>query len=158
MNKFVAGAYLNDSFGDFSLGDEEDDDENEDTYVDCYPPFSKDVMSKESYGGDNLDPAIASAFKFSKLDYDFSFEGKSGKYPSEGFIVDLPLDVDSFEETVNKLENAQWLDGHTRAVTIAIVSYNYNLKTYVLSTFVFEFNSGGGCYPSHRHYPFRVTL
>lgn len=151
-NEFVTRAYANDSDSEEFLVNGEDD------LTDRYPPFSKDVMSTETYGGEGLDPAIASAFKFSKLEYDFDIEGKSGEYPAEGFIVDLPLDVDSFEEVFDKLEEAKWLDDQTRVVTIAIVSYNYNIETYVLSMIAFEFNSGGGCYPSARHYPFRVSL
>ena len=156
VNKYVEHAYNNESSDDIFGSDDLLEGSPAFTYT--YPPYSSDVMSKETYGGDALDPSIASAFNFSKLDYDFEFEGKNNLYPSEGFIADLPMDVESFEETFNKLQEAKWLDSQTRAVTLAVVSYNYNIKTYVLSTFVFEFNSGGGCYPSYKHYPFRVDL
>ena len=154
-NEYVERVYSNES-SDSLFGDDTSERATAHSYF--YPPYSDDVESKETYGGDNLDPSIASAFSFSKLNYGFKFEGKSGYYPPDGFIIDLPLDIESFETTFTKLQEAKWLDGQTRVVTLAVVSYNYNIKTYVFSTFVFEFNSGGGCYSSFRHYPFRVDL
>lgn len=127
-------------------------------YVDCYPVYSEETRSTESYGEGTIDPRIASGFKFSKLKYYDKIKGINAKYPTEGFIVDLPLDVEEIDELIDVLKDSNWIDQQTSAVTISIAAYNYNLKVYILGEYLVEFSVGGSCRVRPQYYPFRVNL
>lgn len=154
QNKYVVEAYLNESDSDYSYDPESEDDD----YVDCYPVYSESSKSTESYGGDNIDPRIADGFKFSKLKYYDKIKGINAKYPTEGFIIDLPLDVEEIDELIDVIKDSDWIDQQTRAVTISIAAYNYNLKVYILAEYLVEFSVGGSCRTRPQYYPFRVNL
>ena len=149
-NKYVLEAYSNDSDSDSTYGN---DDE-----VDCYPVYSEATRSTESYGEGPIDPRIASGFHFSELKYYDKIKGINAKYPTEGFIVDLPLDVEEIDEVIDELDKSNWIDQQTSAVTILIAAYNYNLKVYILSEYLVEFNVGGSCRVKPQFFPFRVNF
>ena len=151
VNKYVTDAYFNASSSQSA-------DEGEDSFVDCYPVYSEETKSTESYGGDAIDPRIADGFKFSRLRYYDKIHGINANYPTEGFIIDLPLDVEEIDELIDVIKDANWIDQQTSAVTISIAAYNYNLKVYILSEYLVEFSVGGSCRVRPQYYPFRVNL
>lgn len=154
QNKYVLEAYSNDSDSTSVYGSGSDLG-----YVDCYPVYSEETRSTESYGDpESIDPRIASGFQFSKLKYYDKIKGINANYPAEGFIVDLPLDVEEIDELIDELKDSNWIDQQTSAVTISIAAYNYNLKVYILGEYLVEFSVGGSCRVRPQYYPFRVNL
>jgi len=78
---------------------------------------------------------------------DFPFSGLAYTYDADGFVADLPTDIDKAEAMLRILEQRQWVCAGTRAVVVRFWTYNPVLTIVYAGTVLFEMPSGGGVIP-----------
>lgn len=71
-------------------------------------------------------------------------------YPPNGYVIDLPSLPGQAVQTVNDLQEYDWIDHRTSAVIAEINTYHSSTNTFVTDQFLFEFTSVGfSVIPSH---------
>jgi len=78
-----------------------------------------------------------------------SLSGRAGQYPQGGFVVDIPLNMTLGEATafVSQLEDDNFVDTYTRAITLEVIAFSPPLEMYSFVTQLVEFPLGGGALP-----------
>ena len=95
------------------------------------------------------------------------FAGRHAKYWCDGNALILPFNytkatakkriLELKEGVQNKNnETVKWVDQATRLLIVEFVTYNKHLRMFVFSQFGVEFTAGGGIFPSHMIYSFKL--
>ena len=72
------------------------------------------------------------------------------RYPSSGFIVDLPRVRGQAVETIQDLSSYDWIDFLTAAVIVEVTTYHASLNMFAVDRILFEFPPDGVMHVSHR--------
>ena len=122
-------------------------------FNECSPVYKAKYLDTTSYKG--MDGGVAPWRSGSELKTDAYSRSTTSTYDGGGFVIDLPLLTPSSEvlSTFAKLKKGRWIDKHTRAVMIDMVTYNPTNAFYLSVRLVFEFLPYGDVRPS---YSFRI--
>jgi len=80
--------------------------------------------------------------------YDWFSGSTKIKYPSEGFVVELPLEPSEASTQLTRLQEFNWCDDRTRAVFAEFSLYNANVDHFAVVRYAFEFLPSGLVVPS----------
>ncbi|CAF1253004.1 unnamed protein product [Adineta steineri] len=99
--------------------------------------------------------SILKAFQYqSSKELDtYAYEGDHGTYSGDGYVYEFRGRLSDIKSNLSKLHQLQWIDANTRAVIIQLNLYNPNVALFTSVTFLLEFLSASGVYPSARFEP-----
>ena len=106
--------------------------------------------TKEEYSS-----SISEAFKYkSSKELDtYVYVGEHGSYSGNGYVYEFRGRLADIQTNLSELHQLGWIDNQTRAVIIQLSLYNPNVQLFTSATFLMEFLSTGGIYPSARFKP-----
>ncbi|CAF1667019.1 unnamed protein product, partial [Adineta ricciae] len=83
----------------------------------------------------------------------YVYIGDHGTYSGNGYVYEFRGRLIDLQSNLSKLHQLRWIDNQTRAVIIQFSLYNPNVELFIAVTFIMEFLSTGGVYPSARFEP-----
>ena len=83
----------------------------------------------------------------------YIYRGNHGTYGKGGYVYEFRGSLSSLQTNLSQLHENQWIDNRTRAVIIQLTLYNPNVQLFTSVTFLAEFLSSSGVYPSSRFEP-----
>jgi polycystin 1L2 len=100
--------------------------------------------------------SISEAFEYqSSKDLDtYVLVGDHGTYGGDGYVYEFLGRLSSLQSNLSSLHQLGWIDTQTRVVIIQLTLYNPNVQLFTSLTFLAEFLSTGGVYPTSRFEPF----
>jgi polycystin 1L2 len=103
----------------------------------------------------NYSSSISEAFEYqSSQDFDtYVLVGDHGTYGGHGYVYEFLGRLSSLQSNLSQLHQLGWIDNQTRAVIIQLNLYNPNVQLFTSVTFLAEFLSTGGVYPTARFEP-----
>jgi len=105
--------------------------------VQCYPSFTGEVESRESFGLDGK-------YQYSSDDRGSGWTGQLGSYNAHGFMAVLPQNGTLALNKIAEMRADEFLGAATRAFFIDFSVWNANVGTYAVATLVTEFGASGG--------------
>ncbi len=87
-----------------------------------------------------------------KLDT-YIYVGDYGTYNGDGYVYEFRGSLSNLRSNLSQLHQLEWIDKQTRAVIIQMSLYNPNVEMFTSATFLVEFLSSGGVYPTSRFEP-----
>ena len=122
-------------------------------FNECSPTYKEKYLDKTTYKG--VDDAVIPYRSGADLHTDAFGRSATSTYDGGGYVIDLPLLMSSSDvlSTFSKLKSGRWVDKHTRAVMIDMVTYNPTNSFYLSVRLCFEFLPYGDVRPS---YSFRI--
>jgi hypothetical protein len=100
----------------------------------------------------------------SSIDRAFQYRSKEelgtyvhGSYNGDGYVYEFRGRLNDIRTNLSQLHQFEWIDRRTRAVIIQLSLYNPNVRLFTSVTFLIEFLSTGGIYPTARFEPFRFS-
>jgi polycystin 1L2 len=87
----------------------------------------------------------------------YVYVGDHGTYDGGGYAYEFRGRLIDIRNNLSQLHQLQWIDNHTRAVIIQLTLYNPNAELFTSVTFLIEFLSTGGAFPTARFEPFDFT-
>lgn len=136
-------------------------------FPDCYPAFSPDVKSKESFGTRYTPTYLLPAYDwlpakdtagFTDYTLGSPLAGALARYPGDGFKFDVPADRAEAKVLLKDLWDWNWVDRSTRAVIVEMNVLNTNTNVMLNTRLVFEFGPTGTVRPSVKMNAFRVMF
>jgi len=119
-----------------------------DDFNQCSPVYKERYLDKTSWKG----VQYQSAEKLETAEF-----GREAtlNYDGGGFVIDLPLltSREDFKNTFDQLKTGRWVDKHTRAVMLDMVTYNPANMFYLSVRLTFEFLPYGDVRPT---FSFRI--
>ncbi|CAF0802441.1 unnamed protein product [Adineta steineri] len=99
--------------------------------------------------------SILKAFQYeSSKELDtYAYVGDYGTYSGDGYVYEFRGRLSDIKSNLSLLHQLQWIDSKTRAVIIQLTLYNPNVALFTSVTFLLEFLSASGVYPSARFEP-----
>jgi polycystin 1L2 len=82
-----------------------------------------------------------------KLDT-YTYVGDYGTYNGDGYMYEFRGSLSDLHSNLSQLHQLEWIDEQTRAVIIQMSLYNPNVEMFTSVTFLIEFLSTGGVYPT----------
>ncbi|CAF4099153.1 unnamed protein product, partial [Adineta steineri] len=136
---------------------------NNEIILTCQYDYSLSNEDKHSYQPGWLNETIETysvpirqsfQYKSSKdLDTD-TYVGDYGVYEGGGYVYEFRGRLVDLQSNVSQLHQLGWIDDKTRAVIIQLTLYNPNVQLFTSVTFLAEFLSSSGVYPTARFEPF----
>ena len=128
----------------------------------CRTDYSFSDEDKQSYapGWTNAtqqtyNASIRQAFQYqqsNELDT-YVYVGDHGSYSGGGYVYSFRGRLAELRSNLSQLHQLGWIDNQTRAVLIQMTLYNPNIQLFTAVTFLAEFLSSTGVYPSVRFEP-----
>ncbi len=85
-------------------------------------------------------------------------EGTYHDYVAEGFYQSIPLDMTTYDETIEKLIYCRWIDERTRVIFVEVNFYNPNTDQFAALKIIFEMLPTGVVHPSIKLHANRLTM
>ncbi|UJR18699.1 hypothetical protein I4U23_005606 [Adineta vaga] len=92
-----------------------------------------------------------------KLDT-YMYVGDHGSYSGSGYVYEFRGRRSELQSNLSQLHQLGWIDNQTRAMIIQLTLYNPNIQLFTSVTFLTEFLSSSGIFPSARFEPITFTL
>jgi hypothetical protein len=136
-------------------------------FPDCYPAFSPEVKSSESFGTRYTPTYLLPAYDWlpaeettGHADYTLGspLAGALARYPGDGFMFDVPADRAEAKVLLKDLWDWNWVDRSTRSVIVEMNVLNTNTNVMLNTRVVFEFGPTGTVRPSLKMNAFRVMF
>ncbi|CAF1098302.1 unnamed protein product [Adineta steineri] len=107
--------------------------------------------TKETYSS-----SVSQSFQYkSSKDLDtYTYVGDYGVYEGGGYVYEFRGRLVDLQSNLSTLHQLGWIDDKTRAVIIQLTLYNPNVQLFTSVTFLAEFLSSSGVYPTARFEPF----
>ncbi len=88
---------------------------------------------------------IYNSFQYTKAEFvnSYSYLGVYDTYPSDGYIFDLKGSLQELKNNLTLLQQMKWIDRHTRAIFIQMVTFNPNINLFAYITILFEILPSG---------------
>jgi hypothetical protein len=114
-------------------------------FKDCYPSYSGNVESEESYASRFAPTYLVPAFAWSDSEKTLQLPliGDLATYGRTGFMMDLPDNNTDTLTMLNDLWRWRWLDRSTRAIIVELSTLNINVNVVVNTKILFEFGPTG---------------
>ncbi|UJR13336.1 hypothetical protein I4U23_000354 [Adineta vaga] len=128
----------------------------------CRDDYSFSKVDKQSYQpgwtnitSNNYNSFIQEAFKYKSSDeFDsYVYVGDHGSYGGGGYVYEFRGRLTDLQSNLSQLHQLQWIDNRTQAVMIQLTLYNPNVQLFTAVTFLVEFLSSSGVFPSVRFEP-----
>jgi len=87
-----------------------------------------------------------------KLDT-YIYVGDYATYNGDGYLYEFRGSLSNLRSNLSQLHQLEWIDEETRAVIIQISLYNPNVQMFTSVTFLVEFLSTGGVFPTSHFDP-----
>jgi hypothetical protein len=102
--------------------------------------------------------AIRNAFIYQSSDQldTYDYVGDYSTYSGGGYAYQFRGRLSDLRSNLSQLHQLQWIDEQTRAVIIQLSLYNPNVQLFTSVTFLMEFLSSGGAFPTARFEPIRI--
>ncbi|CAF1415456.1 unnamed protein product [Adineta steineri] len=136
---------------------------NNEIILTCQYDYSLSSEDKHSYQPgwlnetkDTYSSSISESFQYkSSKDLDtYTYVGDYGVYEGGGYVYEFRGRLVDLQSNVSQLHQLGWIDDKTRAVIIQLTLYNPNVQLFTSVTFLAEFLSSSGVYPTARFEPF----
>ena len=103
----------------------------------------------------NYSSSIRQSFQYSQAeDLDtYISVGEHGSYGGGGYVYEFRGRLSDLQSNLSQLHQLGWIDHRTRAVIIQFTLYNPNVQLFTSATFLTEFLSTTGIYPTVRFEP-----
>ncbi|GIQ85291.1 polycystic kidney disease type 2 protein, partial [Kipferlia bialata] len=79
-----------------------------------------------------------------------SWQGKVGRYPGSGYVVDIPMNRTTSDTIIAELKDCTWFDERSRLSVLDMTVYNPSLDSFLVARIGMEFPAEGGCVPFHQ--------
>ena len=83
----------------------------------------------------------------------YIYVGDHGSYGGGGYVYEFRGRLSDLQSNLSQLHQLEWIDSQTRAVIIQLTLYNPNVQLFTSLTFLAEFLSSSGVYPTSRFEP-----
>ncbi len=83
----------------------------------------------------------------------YTIVGDHGSYGGDGYVYEFRGRLSSLQSNLSQLHQLGWIDTQTRVVIIQLTLYNPNVQLFTSLTFLAEFLSTGGVYPTAHFEP-----
>ncbi|CAF1243620.1 unnamed protein product [Adineta steineri] len=133
------------------------------TCIDDYNLFNEEkdsfqpgwILNQTLIEEEDYSSSILKAFQYqSSKELDtYVYVGDYGTYSGDGYVYEFRGRLSDIKSNLSKLHQLQWIDANTRAVIIQLTLYNPNVALFTSVTFLLEFLSASGVYPSARFEP-----
>ncbi|UJR08126.1 hypothetical protein I4U23_012402 [Adineta vaga] len=99
--------------------------------------------------------SIIKAFQYQTSDEldTYIYIGEHGTYGGGGYVYEFRGRLEELQSNVSKLHELEWINEQTRAIIIQLTLYNPNVQLFTSVTFLLEFSSTGGAFPTARFEP-----
>jgi hypothetical protein len=115
----------------------------------CLPAFSPTHESQEPFGNSSVIPVeLLSAFQYQHFVNSPTVWGHLATYHAAGYPFLMNITDRTVAQRLADLLDLNWIDNHTRAVNIDIVTYSANIDTMNFVTLLIEFSNSGAIVPS----------
>ncbi|CAF1671065.1 unnamed protein product, partial [Adineta ricciae] len=116
--------------------------------------FGPGWINETSVGG-TYSSSILGAFKYNSSDEldSYVYRGEHGTYDGGGYVYEFLGSLSDLTSNLSKLHQLGWIDEKTRAILIQSTLYNPNVQLFTSVTFLLEFLSSSGVYPTYRFEP-----
>ncbi|CAF0882123.1 unnamed protein product [Adineta steineri] len=113
------------------------------------------ILNQTSIEEEDYSSSILKAFQYqSSKELDtYVYVGDHGTYGGDGYVYEFRGRLSDIKSNLSLLHQLQWIDANTRAVIIQLTLYNPNVALFTSVTFLLEFLSASGVYPSARFEP-----
>ena len=103
----------------------------------------------------NYSLSIRQSFEYQSSDQldTYVYVGDHGSYDGGGYVYEFRGRLSSLQSNLSSLHQLGWIDRQTRAVLIQLTLYNPNVQLFTSVTFLAEFLSTSGVYPTSRFEP-----
>ncbi|CAF1687578.1 unnamed protein product, partial [Adineta ricciae] len=88
----------------------------------------------------------------------YFYEGNHGIYGKGGYVYEFRGNLFSLQTNLSQLHQNQWIDNRTRAIILQLTLYNPNVQLFTSITFLTEFLSSSGVYPSVLFQPINFQI
>ncbi|CAF1191151.1 unnamed protein product [Adineta steineri] len=128
----------------------------------CLNDYSLSNEEKDSFGlawtnetTEESSSSIIESFQYKSSEElsTYVYVGDHGIYDGGGYVYEFRGRLADLQSNLSKLHQLEWINNQTRAVIIQFTLYNPNVELFTAVTFLMEFLSTGGLYPSARFEP-----